>query len=53
MLHRVANHFIMAEGIVVEGKTVEEMEREITYVAYARSTTLSRRSTTARSVSSD
>ena len=31
MLHRVANHFIMAEGIVVEGKTVEELEREITY----------------------
>ena len=30
MLHRVANHFIMAEGIVVEGKTVEELEREIT-----------------------
>ena len=32
MLHRVANHFIMAEGIVVEGKTVEELEREITCV---------------------
>ena len=30
MLHRVANYFIMAEGIVVEGKTVEELEREIT-----------------------
>ena len=30
MLHRVANHYIMAEGIVVEGKTVEELEREIT-----------------------
>ena len=30
MLHRVANSFIMAEGIVVEGKTVEELEREIT-----------------------
>ena len=30
MLQRVANHFIMAEGIVVEGKTVEELEREIT-----------------------
>ena len=30
MLHRVANHFIMAECIVVEGKTVEELEREIT-----------------------
>ena len=30
MLHRVAYHFIMAEGIVVEGKTVEELEREIT-----------------------
>ena len=30
MLHRVANHFIMAEGIVVAGKTVEELEREIT-----------------------
>ena len=30
MLHRVANHFIMAEGIVVEGKTMEELEREIT-----------------------
>ena len=29
-LDRVANHFIMAEGIVVEGKTVEELEREIT-----------------------
>ena len=30
MLHREANNFIMAEGIVVEGKTVEELEREIT-----------------------
>ena len=30
MLHIVANHFIMAEGIVVEGKTGEELEREIT-----------------------
>ena len=30
MLHRVAKYFIMAEGIVVEGKTVEELEREIT-----------------------
>ena len=30
MLYRVANYFIMAEGIVVEGKTVEELEREIT-----------------------
>ena len=29
-LDRVANYFIMAEGIVVEGKTVEELEREIT-----------------------
>ena len=29
-LDRVANNFIMAEGIVVEGKTVEELEREIT-----------------------
>ena len=26
----VANHLIMAEGIVVEGKTVEELEKEIT-----------------------
>ena len=30
MLHRVSNHFILAVGIVVEGKTVEELEREIT-----------------------
>ena len=29
-LDKVANNFIMAEGIVVEGKTVEELEREIT-----------------------
>ena len=29
-LDRVDNNFIMAEGIVVEGKTVEELEREIT-----------------------